>query len=152
MLASCGSDEVVTEPSTESESATSTESESATSTESESATSTVNVNGREVSTIKIGNLEVMTEDLGKMDWEDAKKACADLGDGWRLPTKDELNILYQNKDKIGGFHLVVYWSSTEFDYGNAWSQHFFLGGQYQKGYDVNTIKNIPNSVRPVRSF
>ena len=35
----------------------------------------------------VGNLEVMTEDLGEMNWEDAMKACADLGDGWRLPTK-----------------------------------------------------------------
>ncbi len=52
------------------------------------------------STIKIGNLEVMTEDLGRMTWDDAKEACANLGDGWRLPTKDELNILYENKHKI----------------------------------------------------
>ena len=35
------------------------------------------------STVKIGDLEVMTEDLGEMSWEDAKKACADLGVGWR---------------------------------------------------------------------
>ena len=51
-----------------------------------------------------------------MTWEDAKKACAALGDGWRLPTKDELNILYENKDKIGGLiHQLrsPYWSSTE---------------------------------------
>ncbi len=44
----------------------------------------------------------MTEDLvGLMNWDDAKEACENLGDGWRLPTKDELNILYKNKDKIG---------------------------------------------------
>ena len=69
--------------------------------ESESESSTVNFARREVSTIKIDNLEVMTEDLGEMNWDDAMKACADLGDGWRLPTKDELNILYKNKYKIG---------------------------------------------------
>ena len=37
---------------------------------------------------KIATLEVMTEDLGKMTWYEAKKACADLGGGWRLPTKE----------------------------------------------------------------
>ena len=73
--------------------------------------SIVVVNGKNVSTIKIGNLEIMTEDLGRMDWMEATKACADLGDGWRLPTKDELNILYENKDKIGGFAYTYYWSS-----------------------------------------
>ena len=49
-----------------------------------------------------------------MEWDDAMKACADLGDGWRLPTKDELNTLYQNKDKIGGFANSGYWSCTEY--------------------------------------
>ena len=81
------------------------------------------------STVKIGDLEVMTEDLGEMSWEDAKKACADLGDGWRLPTKDELNILYENKDKIGGFATGYYWSSTEVDNGTAWDQDFDDGAQ-----------------------
>ena len=54
--------------------------------------------------IKIGNIEVAQYNFPKkMDWNDAKKACARLGAGWRLPTKDELNLLYQKKDKIGGF-------------------------------------------------
>ena len=53
-------------------------------------------------TFKIG-LEVMSTDLGEFSWEDAKKACADLGDGWRLPTKEELIFLYGKKDEIGNF-------------------------------------------------
>ena len=98
------------------------------------------------STIKIGNLEVMTEDLGEMNWDEAKKACADLGDGWRLPTKDELNILYQNKDKIGGFASNYYWSSTEYDNDGAWIQSFSSGNQF-----VN-FKFRLNYVRAVRNF
>ena len=43
-------------------------------------------------------LEVMMEDLGKMKFEDAKKACDDLGEGWRLPTKKELKLLYRKSD------------------------------------------------------
>ena len=113
--------------------------------------STVNVNIREVSTVKIGNLEVMDEDgnITEMDWDEAIKACADLGDGWRLPTQDELNILYQNKDEIGGFVLDYYWSSTEFDNGiasGAWIQYFHAGSQ---AYDD---KNDFNYVRAVRAF
>ena len=136
MLASCGSDEVVTEPSNELESAA----------ESESATPTVNVNGREVSIIKIDNLEVMNEDLGIFEWDDAMKACADLGDGWRLPTKKELNILYENKDKIGGFAGLNYWSSTEEHNSNAWYQHFYDGSQSY------VFKDISTSVHAVRSI
>ena len=38
-----------------------------------------------------------------MSWDEAKIACAKVGDGWRLPTKDELNMLYEYKVKVGGF-------------------------------------------------
>ena len=115
----------------------------------------INVFGQDVKTVKIGDLEVMTEDLGRMDWDDAKKACADLGDRWRLPTKDELNILYQNKDKIGGFEVEpggnYYWSSKE-EYadwaedGLAWYQEFGSGEQKLvsklDGCNVRAVRSI----------
>ena len=129
MLASCGS----------------IESESSSSTV-KSSSSTANEDGREVYAIKIGNLEVMTEDLGQMNWENAKKSCAALGDEWRLPTKDELNILYQNMDKIGASAYKTYWSSAEDDINFAWAQSFTNGGQpsYSKNHTV--------FVRAVRGF
>jgi hypothetical protein len=157
MLGSCGSNEVVTDPSNESESAAESESvksnesvgaaeSESSANESESTTPTVNVTGDYVVAVEIGDLEVMTEDLGEMNWDDAMKACADFGDGWRLPTKDELNILYENKDKIGGFALNYYWSSTELDFSIAWTQNFSNGGQY----DDNKFNYY--YVRAVRTF
>lgn len=32
---------------------------------------------------------------------------------WFLPSKDELNILYINKEIVGGFSDAIYWSSTD---------------------------------------
>ena len=79
--------------------------------------------------IKVGNLLVAQNDFpNQMKRIDAKKACASLGPGWRLPTKDELNILYQNKDKVGGFASDSYWiSSGEFGAVSDWHQNFFYG-------------------------
>jgi hypothetical protein len=97
--------------------------------------------------IKIGKLEVAQNDFPTpMIWDDAKKACADLGSGWRLPTKDELNLMYLNEDKIGGFAYNFYWSSTELYLNVAWGQDFGNGGQYgfYKIYNFN--------VRAVRAF
>ena len=100
------------------------------------------------STVKIGNLEIMTEDLGQMDWREATKACADLGDGWRLPTRDELNILFENKDKIGGFANNLYWSSTESDNDDvAWRQDFTTGNQFSANKN-----HLGDGVRSVRAF
>ena len=97
--------------------------------------------------IKIENIEVAEKDFpNTMNWEDAKKACENLGRGWRLPTKDELNTLYINKDKIGGFAYGYCWSSTEYNSGRAWAQDFSNGKQYYyyKYYLCN--------VRAVRAF
>ena len=97
--------------------------------------------------IKIGNLEVAQNDFPKtMSWSAANDSCTDLGSGWRLPTKDELNLLYINKDKIGGFAKNYYWSSTELDSYNAWRQGFSDGDQFFVYMDDG------NAVRAVRSF
>jgi hypothetical protein len=97
--------------------------------------------------IKIGNLEIAQHNLPtKMTWSEAKSACAALGYGWRLPTKEELNELYKHKDEIGGFAAAYYWSSSEGNTSNAWIQFFSNGVQASDG------KNYTSYVRAVRAF
>ena len=92
----------------------------------------------------INGLEV-SDNLGNMNWDEAKIACKKLGTGWRLPTKDELDMLYENREEIGGFANNSYWSSTEYDNGSAWFQNFYLG------YQTNFTKNSIAYVRAVRA-
>ena len=68
-----------------------------------------------------------------MKWDEAMAICPLLGKGWRLPTKDELNILIQNHNKIGAREGGNYWSSTEdtsddTDDRNAYTQWFRYDG------------------------
>ena len=80
-----------------------------------------------------------------MNWLDAKKACEALGEGWRLPTKDELNSMYVNKNTIGGFSTNSYWSSSEM--GNfVWNQYFNFGGREP---DRRTNMNYVRAVKPL---
>lgn len=111
-------------------------------------------------TFKLGKIEVAQNDFSeRMNWEDAKKACAALGIGWRLPTKKELNDLYLNKEKIGGFQKEsirgfignAYFSSTEEDDGSAWVQFFTDGKQYA-GLNNTSIEYQECFVRAVRTF
>ena len=37
------------------------------------------------------------------------------GAGWRMPTKDELITIYNNKSSLGTFNSWYYWSSTKVD-------------------------------------
>ena len=66
---------------------------------------------------------------------------------WYLPSKDELNKLYQNRVAIGGFASAFYWSSSEYGNGLAWVQNFLNGYQLGTGDKEGT-----NRVRAVRAF
>lgn len=98
--------------------------------------------------IRIGNIEVAQNDFPTdMNWANANDSCAKLGEGWRLPTKDELHLLFEKKDEIGGFVTQYYWSSTIYDQGYAWVEQF-------EKYSMTMVNNPKylNFVRAVRSF
>jgi hypothetical protein len=74
---------------------------------------------------------------------------------WYLPSKEELNLMYQNKATIdatagvnggSGFASAYYWSSTEYGSNSAWGQNFGYG--LQNNYD----KGSAPRVRAVRAF
>ena len=50
-----------------------------------------------------------------LTWPAAKAAAGAYGDGWRLPSRVELRLLYQQKALIGGFSNGDYWSAGEHD-------------------------------------
>ena len=50
-------------------------------------------------TYKLDSIEIAQFDLPtEVTWYNAKRECRELGKGWRLPTKDELDKMYDNKD------------------------------------------------------
>jgi hypothetical protein len=80
----------------------------------------------------------------------AAKACNDLTTGgksdWFLPSKDELNYLYEGRSAVGNLDTSIYWSSSQGSSEFAWHQSFGDGNQY------NYNKYHTYSVRPVRAF
>ena len=90
----------------------------------------------------------------------AADVCANLSSNgytdWFLPSKDELNRMYQNKAAInataqanGGspFADDYYWSSSETGTTNAWRQDFSNGNQYSY-----YAKDNMDNVRAIRAF
>ena len=109
------------------------------------------IQGFSQESVKLGGigLEVMTKDVGKMNWVDAKEACKGFGDGWRLPTIDELKKIYKYKDFIGGFKDAYYWSSTEV---NINPDLYVWNFSFSNGYDGNYGKYLTLWVRAVRDL
>lgn len=79
----------------------------------------------------------------------ASKACSDYDidkkDDWFLPSKQELDLMYKNRKKIGGMKQYPYWSSTETDLNNSVSINF-TDGQINSGSNKAERKYV----RPVR--
>lgn len=92
--------------------------------------------------------EVYPEDLpGIHNHVGAKLAIKEeLGNDWRLPTREELLLMYKTRNLIGVFANNIYWSSTETSSVNAWVQNFGSGSQY---FDY---KNNTSYVRAVRDI
>lgn len=67
---------------------------------------------------------------------------------WYLPSKYELNLLFLQKDVVGGFaDYTSYWSSSEASDDHAWSQYFMGNGDQSSSPKNNTFH-----VRAIRSF
>jgi hypothetical protein len=103
-----------------------------------------------VSAVKFGTFEVMTQDLGAMTWDQANYAISQLGDGWRLPNRLELNRLFENMERIGGFvDGQSYWSSELHNGVDPWVQNF--NSDYTVPHQNYTWRDDIQNVRAIRS-
>ena len=78
----------------------------------------------------------------------AKAAVAYNGGGitdWFLPSKDELNAMYEARSHLGN-SSGYFWSSSQLSSDYAWSQIFLYG------VHGNDYKNNDLDVRPIRAF
>ena len=81
-------------------------------------------------------------------WDNAILYCTflevDGKRGWRLPTKEELNQIYESNND---YEPIWYWSSTENDGNYAGSQYFIYGNQ---GYANKSDGGYVRAVRTIK--
>ncbi len=106
-------------------------------------------------TLQDAGLVVQVEDLGSASWNDASSMCENSTvagyTDWRLPTIDELMVIYNNKDLIPGLSTGTYsesnyWSST--DAGQGCHKTLNMGS----GTTYSTRHYTICKVRAVRSM
>jgi hypothetical protein len=116
--------------------------------------------GDEVYACKKNTYVIISVHSAKNDFDNhAALLCANYQGGgygdWYLPSKEELNLMYQNRTQINatatanggnGFANSLYWSSTENSNIDAWGQYFLNGNQ------SSNSKSTTSRVRAVRTF
>lgn len=125
--------------------------------------STVYGNEKSVSSewveIPSAGIAVQRQDLGRGTWRTAKVMCETSSLGgftdWRLPTKEELMALYNNREFIGGFETsgssaesVSYWSSTPSD---SYETHYYYVNFYNGSLGSCGL-NYTLNIRAVRTL
>ncbi|MCL2410363.1 MAG: DUF1566 domain-containing protein [Treponema sp.] len=76
----------------------------------------------------------------------AATAARGLGADWFLPSRNELDALFQNRAAVGNLGTPWFWSSSQGSPHHAWGQNFPNGSQSASG------KNGFGAVRAVRAF
>ena len=94
------------------------------------------------------------DDVGPMSWSAAMKIHEELGEGWRLPSLDELRLMRQTigqgATNDGEFSDGLYWSATDYDEYQARVMRFRDGNT---SYHYNKVaENRKFRVRPIRDF
>jgi uncharacterized repeat protein (TIGR02543 family) len=90
--------------------------------------------------------ECTIKDLGQVAWADADKLAKGNGSGWRLPTKAELNAMYNNlqKNNKGSFKKESYWALNG---SKAYAQNFGAGND-----NASPNESEKKWVRAVKTF
>jgi len=78
---------------------------------------------------------------------DAYEGPNGITTGWYLPNKEELDLLFQQKDAVGNFSSEFYWSSTQNSATHAWVKSFGSTGNRGAGTKTTTYK-----MRVIRAF
>ena len=98
-------------------------------------------------------IEVAENDFpDEMTYDQAKRACAGLGNGWRLPTQNELLAMREQLWKKGKANLTkeTYWNSNHDKSGNPWAVQMSDGGVKwgtpgppDYNYRVRAVRTLP---------
>ena len=91
--------------------------------------------------MKFNRIEIAEKDHPiKLYWDDAKRIEVESEGGWRLPTKEELQKMYEIQGNgFKPFSEGGYWSSNEDGEYSAFYIDFGLGylGGANRNYDMN---------------
>ncbi len=109
--------------------------------------------------ITIGNIDIYYKDLGIFNYNDAVQKCNELGDGWRLPSPQELDLFVKNLDRIGNLTTVFNSYTDNKGYFSKYIDGAIYWGENAKALSLRKesigfgiIKNLSGEIRQQTFF
>jgi len=104
-------------------------------------------------TVKIPGYEIYvkgTDEYDRMDWVLANRSCECKGEGWRLPSIGELQIIYEYKDMFNNFSKEYYWAIDQNPYTGKYYNLTFRNGHVAEEYveEHNKVRCIWSPRKP----
>lgn len=105
------------------------------------------------SPIKFNYVEIAQFDVPKKcTIDEANLIVKKIGNGWRLPSKEELLKIYEKRDLIKGFEWGEYYLSNEVYGKNLVYTVEFADGKLEKGFRYFNGDEIHYNVRLIRTI
>jgi hypothetical protein len=76
---------------------------------------------------------ISTDYLDYVESLEVVATCSEGGAGWRLPNKEELQLIYTKKASLGTFRNWYYWSSTK-NGSFPWACQFGVNAAYPSNF------------------
>ena len=103
--------------------------------------------------IRFNYVEVAQNDYPKeLTYDEAIKITKSVGNGWRLPTKEELLKMYEKREFIKGFEWGAHYLSDEVYGKNLVYEVEFADGKLNKGWRYFNGNEIHYNVRLIRTI
>ena len=103
--------------------------------------------------IKFNYVEVAQYDIPKeCTYDEALKIAKNIGNGWRLPSKEELLKMYEKRDFIKGFEWGAYYLTDEVYGKNLVYAVEFADGKLDKWWKHLNGSEIHYNVRLIRTI
>lgn len=92
-----------------------------------------------------GSISYNLKKIEKPNWKESESSCKNLdyaNSGWRLPSIEELDLIYQNKKEIPLTNMGKMWSSTESEQNEGWVKNMDNGEKEKvEKYKISYYQN-----------
>ncbi len=95
-------------------------------------------------------IELLQYDFGLVDWQEAENILLEIGNDWRIPTIQELDLIKPYKNQIIGIRSDYYWGINTEDNEKIYTNVYFGDDfRFRDNIDIKNNLFLVRSEKPI---